>query len=353
MHLQRGLGRAFALLLASAGALAKPVPTDTDPLFAGDEVLAITLRGPFAKMAQDRSPEPEEQPGTLAYVDANGQERTFDVQIRPRGKSRRDRLVCTFPPLRLNFKTKALTGTLLEGQDKLKLVTHCRSTASFQNFVLKEYLVYRLMNVLTESSFRARLLKITYQESDAGKGSSERYGFVIEHKNRLAKRLGLRVHEPLERIAVSSLAPPEAALAELYQYLVSNTDFSFIAPPIDDKCCHNAILLAGHPAGYVPVPYDFDRTGLVDPPNGQPAESLGQRTFRDRVYRGFCHPEPAIDNAIEATRAARADLLGLVENQVDLAKSHKVKALKFVESYYQIVDDQKRRERGIKCRSIP
>ncbi|MFV2089868.1 MAG: hypothetical protein ACC642_04365 [Pseudomonadales bacterium] len=324
----------------------------TDPLFASQEVLEVTLVGPFNKVARDKAEEPEERPGQLSYVDASGVQQTLSVKLSPRGKSRRDRKVCTFPPLKLNLKKSEVKDTLFARQGNLKLVTHCRSSERYQSFLLKEFLVYRIFNELTPVSFNVRLMKITYEDSESKRDPFSRYGFVIEHKKRLAKRLDSTVMEPMERIAVNSLDSEQAAIAELFQYLVSNTDYSFIAPPVGDNCCHNAVLFDAGDGGYFPVPYDFDRTGLVSPPNGLPDATLGQRSFRDRVFRGFCHDDAVMTAALEKTRASRQAIEQLIASQIDLDRRSRDQTLNFVAAYYTIIDNEKKRKRELKCREL-
>jgi hypothetical protein len=334
--------------LSAAGARAA-APSAPDPLFAAESVVNITLTGPFRSMSRDRSPEPEYSDGTLGYVDAAGVSRQFDIRMRPRGNSRRDRNVCTFPPLRLNFEKKAVKGSLFDEQNILKLVTHCRHNENFQDYVLKEYLGYRMFNLLSEVSFRVRLLKVTYVDSEQNRKSFERYGFFIEHKDRLAARLGTEVAEPV-RIGTDQLEPRQASIAELFEFLISNTDYSFIAGPPDESCCHNAVLLVGEEGTYLPVPYDLDRSGLVDPPNGEPAEELGQRNLKDRLYRGFCRDPRYLEAALEKTREERGPMEALFESQPDLSKRDRDDAVRFIESYYSIIDDERRRDRELKCR---
>lgn len=322
-----------------------------DPLFAADELLKITLTGPFRTMSRDRDEDPERRPGTLSYVDADGTKVTFAAQLDPRGKSRRDRKICTFPPLWVRLDKDEIEDTLFDKSRRLKLVTHCRSSQSFQDYVVKEFLVYRVFNQLTDASFRVRLLEVTYQDSERD-DSVTRYGFFIEHKSRLAKRIGRELMEPAERISTSSLDPEQATIAELFQFMVSNTDFSMIAPPIDDVCCHNAVLFDAGGGRYLPVPYDFDRTGLVSPPNGLPDQNLGQRSFRDRVYRGFCRDQAVMDAALQKTRDKRAAIEGVIRNQKELSDKARGQALKYIASYYDIIDDDRKRERELKCRNV-
>ena len=114
--------RAVAALVC--GVSLQAVAADgTDPLFASAETLSITLAGPIRSISRDKAEMPEYRPGTLTFIDG-GEQRVVDVGIRPRGKSRRDRTVCTFPPLRLDLPKKAVADTVFAKQDKLKLVTH-------------------------------------------------------------------------------------------------------------------------------------------------------------------------------------------------------------------------------------
>jgi hypothetical protein len=125
------------------------------PLFEGDEILTVTITAPFEEIIDTRSLE-EELPGTFVYRDsASGEDVSLDIKIRARGKFRRQKENCAFPPLRLNFRKS--NTTLFANSDKLKLVTHCRSRSnSYEQTVYKEYLAYRILNVLTDWSFRAR-----------------------------------------------------------------------------------------------------------------------------------------------------------------------------------------------------
>jgi hypothetical protein len=337
-------------LLAPIGASA----ADADPLFSSNEVMKITIEGPLRALSRDRAEEAELRPGTLTYSDAEGVLSSLQVELQPRGQSRRDRAVCTFPPLWVHFDKQSTQDTVFAKQNRVKMVTYCRSPKNFQDYIVKEYLVYRIFNTLSDASFRVRLLEVTFQETDSKSKPLVRYGFFIEHKKRLAKRLDLKVQEPTDPIPRDSLEPGQASIAELFQYMVSNTDFSFIAPPVNDNCCHNAVLFGEDDQEspiYVPVPYDFDRTGLVNPPNGEPAEELGQRSFRDRVYRGFCRSPEYLEGAIAKTFEAREEIEVLIRDESALSQRAKDQALKYVASYYDVLNDSRRRERDLKCRA--
>ncbi len=355
-------GLILIVLLGSPVTVVVAETAKPDPLFRSDEVLELTLTGELRALARDRKEVPDERAGTLSYTGEDGKPVTLAVMLEPRGKSRRDRDVCTFPPLWVHFDKSAVKGTLFAKQKRLKLVTYCRSPESFQDYVLKEYLAYRIFNLLSDVSFRVRLLKVAFAETGGSRDPLVRYGFFIEHKDRLARRLDARVTEPEERISPDRLEEAQTSIAGLFQFMVSNTDYSFIAPPVDDTCCHNSVLLVRRSAEettddadggpYLPVPYDFDRTGFVDPPNGQPAAELGQRSFRDRVYRGFCRASVYLDAAVEKTLAERGAIETLVSTQPDLGERSRDRALKFLAGYYDLMADPKRREQVLRCRTL-
>ena len=97
-------------------------------------------------------------------VDPSGQSLPINLQLR--GITRRTSEICDFAPLRVDFTAAPPATSVFAGQRRLKLVTHCRNSASFQQYVLLEYAAYRLYNLLTPRSFRVRLANITYQGDD-------------------------------------------------------------------------------------------------------------------------------------------------------------------------------------------
>src|SRR3954470_12092026 len=122
---------ALSIALASSAAAAKP-PSPPTPLFSSDAPLRITIQGPFSAMVSNRAEIP--RPGTLV---ADGI--SYPITLSPRGITRKTNDVCDFPPLRVELTGKAPAGSLMQGQHRLKLVTHCKRAADFQQKVLLEY----------------------------------------------------------------------------------------------------------------------------------------------------------------------------------------------------------------------
>ena len=161
---------------------------EADPLFQSTEVLQARFEGPLLELIRKKSKE-EYLEGTFSVVDADGETLTFDVKFRARGNFRHEN--CDYPPVRLNFKKGQTKDTLFDNQDKLKLVVHCNRRAQYHQIVVQEYLAYKILNTLTDFSFRVRLLQIVYSDPSEEETSPPRYAFLIEHKDRLAHRIGL------------------------------------------------------------------------------------------------------------------------------------------------------------------
>ena len=320
-----------------------------DPLFQSPDVVEVRLVAPLDTILSNRK-ESKQFEGKLLYVDEAGEETELDVEIRTRGRYRRQKDVCPFPPLRLNFKKSQTDGTLFDKQDKLKLVTHCKDRSErYEQALLREYLAYRILNQLTDISFRVRLLRITYEYTDAEKPPKVVYGFVVEHKDRLEKRTGLKVLE-IESTDVRALQPRYLNLVSVFHFLIGNTDFSPIAGA-KEACCHNHVLLGREGDLAYSVPYDFDQAGLVNAPYAEANPRFKLRSVRQRHYRGRCQNNQLLDETLEEYRQQRGAILQLPEDQVGLTDGTRQALGKYLEQFYEVIDSPKTLNRKLvrKC----
>lgn len=304
---------------------------DADTLFASDEVMHVTLSGPLATLVENPESE-QELPFVLA---ADGTEHA--IEVRTRGNSRLT--VCEFPPLRLDFKRDATTGTVFAGQDKLKLVTHCRNYDRGEQDMLEEFLAYRLFNVLTAASFRVRPLRIRYIDTDGrlDEGAAERYGFLIEPEDQLATRLG---GAPADMTGVPKRRHDlkQASLLYLFQYMVGNTDWGFVKADYDDACCHNVALIEVDDVIHT-IPYDFDLAGLVNARYARPDPLLRIKTVRQRLYRGLCTEPAQVMKTIEMVTAHREVLLAMPGSIGGLEPKNIEKVERYLSDFFELVDE--------------
>ena len=311
--------------------------TEPDPLFRTEDALKVTITAPVTTLVRKRSDENELE-GRLSYKQADGSENVLDIQLRTRGKYRLKRSTCPFPPVRLNFKKKQVKGTLFDHQNKVKLVTHCRpSGRAYYAALHREFLAYRVMNILADESYRVRLLDITWVDTDKDKVQTH-YGFIIEHKDRLGKRIG-KTPLKVPSITLAELDPAYTNLTSLYQMLIANTDFSPIAGPPDSDCCHNATLYGNEGEQALSVPYDFDQSGFVDAPYARPNPRFKLRSVRQRKYRGRCVNNPKVEATIAVFNEHRDEIDELIASYPYLNESEIRDTREFGDEFYATIND--------------
>jgi len=314
-------------------------------IFNSDVPLQVVLAADFDQLARDRSQESEERPGQFLLFGRDGEAVEIPLQVKTRGNFRLQRRICSDPPLRLNFPETTPSGTVLDGQDKLKLVTHCRDSDRYEQNLLEEYLVYRIYNEITELSFRVQLVDITYLDANGGDDPVHRLGFFIEDEDAFATRLGGRIVE------TSSANPGEFVLGQLslmylFQFMVGNVDWGTATG-------HNVkILLTEN--GYFPIPYDFDWTGMVDAPYAAPNPLTEQfhSSVRERLYWGACMPGINFPELFQQFNGKRNTIMEMVNDQVGLSESNRKSAVGYLEEFYDIINDPRKARREIEsaCR---
>lgn len=334
-----------ALLLTTAWPVAIQ-EADSIPLFRSHDVLELTLEADFDALDDDRSQETEDRPATLRWTAPDGTSRLQEMQVKTRGKFRLKPSTCPFPPLRLNFKKDAVTGTVFAGQDKIKLVTHCRDRDDYEQNVMKEYLAYRIYNVLTEMSMQVRLARITYVDTSGDSEPVTRLAFLLENDEALAARVGGTLME-VPQADPGNFADRAAVRLSVFQYLLGNTDWSM-------AYFHNVKLVRTSDGRYVPVPYDFDWSGLVDARYAQPDPSLPIDDVRERIYRGFCRPGVDFGEVLAEFMDARPRIYELVREQEGLEEDTRKDALQFLAGFFEVLGSERRarREIGEACRRL-
>jgi hypothetical protein len=272
----------------------------------------------------------------------------LDLQIRTRGNFRHK--TCDLPPLRLNFKKSQTDGTLFDKQNIMKLVVHCENSEKYEQIVLKEFLAYRVFNAITDLSFRVRLLRVTYVDSEELRKQQTYYAYLIEHKKRLAKRHD-RKEEIIERAKIESIQSDQLNLTSIFEFLLGNTDFSPIAGAPGDMCCHNYVLFANDVDPLVAIPYDFDQSGLVNAPYAAPSPNFRIRSVRTRLYRGRCFNNAYIPASLQKFRDGRDAIYAAVDAQDGLTSGTRKSIVKYIDKFYKLIDDPRDVEKHIidKC----
>jgi hypothetical protein len=350
----RALGFGLALLawMGAAPAAAK------SHLFVDEAPLKIVITAPFAALVRAAPTSTNPYPATLSVTDGQGPPQSLPIELSARGHFRSTAKACVFPPHLLKFDKASAHGTLFSGQHKLKLTTYCRPQADYAQHIVLEYLAYRLFNLMTPMSFRVRAADVTYRNSETDVGVT-RFGFLVEDIDDLAERNDAeRLKAASHQVAATQLDAHATARAALFEYLISNFDWEFLAGPAGTDCCHNSRLVAARDATpanashVTPVPYDYDMSGLVDSPYATPPESIPVDRITDRFYRGYCVANGEIGTAADEYRAHRGEVMALINGEARLDAAFRAKTDRFIDGFFAVLDDPARLQREIikRCR---
>lgn len=333
----------LAAVLTAALICAAPAHAQT-PLFSSSDELPILIEGPIGDLVRAAPRSTDPVPAALTI-----EGRRFDIQLSPRGFSRRTLGICTFPPLRLNLDGER-QGTVLQGQNKLKLVTRCQRSAAYEQLTVLEYTAYRLYNEITPLSFRVRPVRTTYRDTERNRDEVQ-FNFLIEDVDDVARRnrrtaLDVQTRE----VRSSQLDPNQAALVAMFQYMIGNLDWDMVEGPAGEECCHNGKLLAASETArenVLPVAYDFDFSGFVNAPYAEPPQGMPVRSIRQRHYRGLCRFNDQAVTAAAHFRDHRDQLYAIIDGETRLTASRRETAHRYIEAFFEIIDDPDRFQRQI------
>lgn len=254
------------------------------------------------------------------------------IMVAARGHFRRE--YCDIPPVMVDFSNAS--SPRLTPLGRLKLVIGCGSSGNDEQLLIKEYLAYRIYNLLEEKSFRVRLVKVNYRDAKSKVKSFSQYAFLIEDDADLAERNGcvkkLKTQyqtENTDRAVMTKVA--------VFEYLISNGDWSVPANHnvrmIFEKNNENALP-------YV-VPYDFDHSGFVNAGYALPNELLGTETVKERVYRGFPRTMEELQATFAVFRAKKESILALINDCPYLKSSSKKELVDYVKEFYETIDSKR------------
>jgi hypothetical protein len=213
-------------------------------------------------------------------------------------------------------------------------------------------MVYRLYNLFSDLSFRVRLARITYVDTEEDRDTITRFGFFIEDEDHLALRSGWEALK-VRQVPPSAYDQDQLNLVEVFQYLIGNTDWDgFRNAPDEDDCCHNVKVVGDMVGPVFPIPYDFDFSGIVDTRYATPDPSLDIRRVRDRLYRGICRSREELDATLQVFIRNKEAVYSLYREQEGLDEDTLEDTIEYIDDFYEIIEDSGRVGRHIErdCR---
>lgn len=301
-------------------------------LFRSQEILSVKL-GFSNKDVKKKTNDSTYIKTNLSYEAGDGSWKEFEVELRVRGNFRLAK--CYFPPIKVKINKSASKGTLFEGNKKLKLVLPCSTQKSKNDYIVKEFMAYKLYEIISPYNFITRLSDISFTEERGNKiKTHELKGIFVEDDKKIAKRFGGRV---LDR-SVNPLSqnPLTSVQNAFFQFMIGNNDFSTYAP-------HNIKLFEINKK-VIPIPYDFDLSGLVNANyavvsviNDVPLTS----SVTERLYRGFERDQKTILQVRNEFLENKVKLLGVVDSLEPFFDDPKgfSKAKDFISDFFEIMQD--------------
>lgn len=299
-------------------------------LFNGDTPLNCVLKFDIKKFQKEKRFEKYHPVDFYMYLDDN----TIiekKARIKARGIFRKDH--CSLPPYWLNLRRVKNKNGGRNINDKYKVVCHCNYNSTYEDYILKEYLAYKIYNILTDYSFRVRLVRFTYIDTGRKNRTYQRWGFIIEPADQMAERLN-GVQLKLNTIGMYHTDREITDLISINAYMMGNTDWS-IAGRHNIKLVK---LMDESKSALIPVPYDFDYTGFVNTSYARPAEGTGIPNVRQRVYVGPCRELLDYQIAAQNIQIKKKEIYELIDNFEPLNDHIKADLRAFIEGYFQYVE---------------
>jgi hypothetical protein len=313
---------------------------ESEAFYSSGDALVLSLTTNIKRIRGDKSQKAPWRSATLSYQDASGKAVVIPTRIRTRGIWRLKN--CEFPPIRLDFNKEHTKGTLFQGIDKPKLVNYCRDDDNYEQYIAQEAQLYRIYSLLTPASHRARLVKVNYVDSASGKTEASRAAILLEEADIVAARLGGPVLK-LKGAVADNLDPYHDALVGVFQYMIGNTDWSISG-------LHN-IELIGLPDGNVlPIPFDFDFSGVVDARYATVDPKLSVQRVRERLFRGYCVPSEEYTKVFELFKAKKDAIYALYSDPTGkmlLRPKLVEETLKYFDDFYKTINDPRSAKREI------
>jgi len=320
------------LLCASAFQIAfsQSAPFDRSAFFGDTSLFHATLVTNLVKLLNHGKKKGYNITGNFLTTLPDGTAVNDLVLIEKRGHFRSD--FCYIPPIKIIFNYK--DSGRLNNLKSVKLVSECKASSDHEQLLFKEFLCYKIYNLISDRSFQVRLLKIRWEDSGARKNPLDEYGFFLEDLKDVAFRNNCTVWKK-GNLNTEQTDRRQMTTVALFEYMIGNTDWAVTVS-------HNTRLILSKEdtlsKPYV-VPYDFDYSGLVNTYYSIPDEKLEIESVTQRVYRGFPRTMPELQQALDTFRAQKKNIYDLINNFNYLTPRNKREMTGFLDGFYEIIDN--------------
>jgi hypothetical protein len=313
-------------------------------LFDQEEPMELTLKFDI-KSYQREKIKGEYLPVQLIYHVSDTLDINKKVRVKARGEFRRQ--YCILPPFWLNIRKAKVENKFLDGTKKIKIVTQCKNSKQYEQYVIKEYLTYKIYNEISPYSFRVRLIRMKYIDTGRKDKETNAWAFMIEPEDMMAERLGA-IPVKSNSVSMQYTDTLMTNVVALFMYMIGNADYS-VAGRHNLKLLRRQELTRPLP---VPVPYDFDYSGLVNAFYAVPGENLGLTSVTQRYYLGPCRGDQEYLAAIDQIQRNKDSILEVVNSSPYLDEKMRKEMINYLEEYFSNAENPEILLRSLKstCR---
>jgi hypothetical protein len=303
-------------------------------LFGSDEILTISISFDLTDFMHKAKRE-NSFDGIMTIHQAENDSIEREITVKYRGTFRFEN--CSFPSMQINFKKPVHAYCDSDKIKKLKMVSRCGTAKIYDEYGLREYLVYKLFNAITDTSYRVRLLSITFIDTKNRKKPVTQYGFFIEPLDILAARINADIVKSTNLTQVN-IVPEVMDRVAIFNYMIANWDWS--VPGLHNISVLKSRTIVDSGLG-LSVPYDFDISGLVNADYSIPAEATGLKNARDRKYTGICRSKEVFESDLKNFLAKKAKLYSVVNDFPYLSEKSKKDIITFLNQFFIQIEKQK------------
>jgi hypothetical protein len=305
---------------------------NSERFFLNEKPLVLKLTTDMRRLIKEKDTDDLTQKAIVTCTLPDNSVLSEEITLTVRGHMRRS--ICNIPPVKLNFKSSS--SPKLASLKNLKLVAVCRGGNYDAQLLWKEFLCYKIFNLLTDQSFRVRQVNLTYADSKNDKKPIVQDAFFIENIDVMAKRNNCK-EIPESTISPESAERKQMTLVNLFEFMIGNTDWS-----VPNN--HNIKLIKPKKDSLtrvIPVPYDFDYSGMVNADYAIPDPIMNQTSVVTRVYRGFPRTMEELQVAIHVFNQKKEGIYSVIKNFAPLSASNKKEMTRYLDDFYEIINNPK------------
>lgn len=302
-----------------------------------DSALDIYLEADWKNLARHKK-EKAYQDAEISYMIGFQDPCTMKAKLRTRGHMRLD--ICSFPPLKLKINKDDLHAHNLSEWNEIDIVNHCHDTDGHNQLVLKEYLAYKLWELVSPHYFRTQLIRLHYINPDGTEEHEDAYAFLVEHPEELCHRLNAR-RINTKVISQAAIEKTPFLKATLFQFMIGNTDWYI-------PTRHNLEFL-GIPGNkfLVTIPYDFDYSGMVNASYAAAHESLGLSSVTVRFYQGWCHTEEEVREQLKIFLEQKENILAMPGKIEGMNEKTIKECVNYLQGFFDVIENPKKLENQV------